>query len=428
MRTGASLQINVITDGPNRQTLSPPAFGASAQSSIQAKLDFLASHGGGTLRLRPGYYPVDAIVQPTTVGFAYRNVRVVGLGQGATIIPDSDNTNPLWYAGNGWVSHYDPKLTGLKYENLIFDGRRDDFPNRRQLLRIEGDEGTTITGCRLLRARAEALMIGGGLSSIGGDIRECYAAECGQPAYAPFGQNLAAYNINGYQWRAADLEGEDNGWFMEMGGTDFVGTRLRSTDGDIVFGSNSFGTSDVEFNDCDFVRTFVGWGNGVGKTGQVRIIGSRFTDGGVSPNSGNATNNVQLDDYPFTASPSLVQGNTFTITAGAGGAIQPIRIIEWASLAQQFGMATSFSGNTYNVPTGHLVLLVMGGPQEAVSFTGETFNAPQHLGDWYARDVLNNALTNYIANMSFVGCTLPSGAFIDVSPNGEAGWPDEVTL
>lgn len=416
---------SVITDGPRRKTLSVPRAGESAQLAIQAALDSFAALGASkkkTLRLPHGIYPVNNIKMPAAGNLGYSNIRIEGLGLGARIVPADNDPKGLWDVGAPLVSHYADKLTGIVFQNIRFDGMKNTYAGRRSLLTLVNDSGTKILGCHFIDSRWEALVVSGGLSSIGCELHDCVATGCGLAATAPFGQNLAGFNINGYQCRMYDCSASNCGWACEIGGTDYRGYRCSFADGPIVFGSNSFGTSDVEFSACNFNAASVGWGNGIGKQGQVRILNCRFTDSSVGPTSGKATNNVVLDGYPFTAAPSLVQGCTFTTTAA--GSTQPVRIVEWASLAQTIGMGTNFVGNIFNVPSGKQWMAVSGGPQEACTFTGNTFNTPQNMGVINTHSPLGQALTNFTDNLVFDGTNpAPSGAYLQITALDQPGWP-----
>lgn len=409
-------------------TLSSPSSGSSSQAMVQDAVDELANRPGSrrVLRLSPGTYRVDQILQPLDPTLKYGGINIVGLGPGATIAPSTNNAKSLWWIGHNFSDWFAPKLKGISFQNITFDGEVQNYPSRLKLIRTEGDDGTYFVRCAFNNSRDEGLYIGGGTKSINGRVVRCTAYACGHPETSSNHQNLSAFNVNGLGWVIEDSAATNCGWGAEGGGTSVYFRRCDFTDAPIVLGSSSYGCCDIEFRGCGFIRSALQWGNGDGRICDVRVIDNNFHHQGVVPEGGKATNNVDpslIGGLPWTGLRNRVEGNTFNVTT-AGSSNQAVRMTQWSSLYLPYGVGTDFTSNVFNVSSGLTALVVQGGPTETMNFRRNVFNTPQQVGTAFTNSPLGAALDNYLPNVVFENNTVPSGAYLQVSPINQPGWPN----
>lgn len=409
-------------------TLSPS--GGSDQASIQAKLDEFAAMGPArtrTLYLTQGTYRVDEIRMPLNAGLTYSNIKVKGLGQGATIAPETNLANKsLWWIGHNFGDWFAPKMSGIGFDNIIFDGEVTNYPLRDKLVRTTGDYGTVFNRCTFKNSRNEGLYIGGGTSSTNGRATHCTALNCGQPQYTSNAQNLSAYNVNGLGWEVSDSSATDCGWAAEGGGTSCCFRRCAFTNSPLVLGSTVYGCCDIEISDSTLVNSYVQWGNGIGKICDIRVLRNSFSECGVSPEGGKNINSVDpalIGGLPWTGLRSRVEGNVFSLQSANA---QLVRMTQWSSQQFPYGVGSDFTGNTFTYAAGKICIVVQGGPTEEHVFSGNTFNGAQQAGIAYTHPpIAGYEFPNQLGNIVFDGTNAaPAGSHIVVSPQNIPGWPN----
>ena len=400
--------------------LSPPS--GSAQEAVQQAVDKLARDGGGKLLLAPGTYRVASIKLPFTLDRRYGGIQIEGKGGYARIAPAGPGTEALVKVGVGWKDWRGLKLTGLAFRRIQFDGMASTFPKTRSLLTVEADDGTIVEDCEFLNSTGEAFICGGATSSVNGVIRHCRAKGCGR--VPPANNPLSAYNLNGMNWRGEDLFAADCGWGAELGGTGVRLERSYFRDATVVIGSSNYGVCDVEVSNCLFVRSSIGWGNGIGRIADIRLRDCTLIESAVGPCGGLVKDNVdpaQVGGMPWSDRPSLVSGCQMHVIKGT---TQAVRLTDWHDRNAN-GPGVIFKDNWFFAPPGRTIAM-QGRLKADATFTGNRFNAVD-LGTIYTGLPDGTPLPNTVAHLKFRDNRFPKGASIAVSGNTK-GWPKRLPI